>query len=108
MENYAINTETWGDYAAGSLFIRDLRDLRPFEAYLSVNIANAPAYYLLFDDKESLGIEGIHKMPHEVESDTVKVYNLSGTLVRAGLGRKVLKELSAGIYIVNGKKIVIK
>lgn len=108
MENYAINTETWGDYAAGSLFIRDLRDLRPFEAYLSVNIANAPAYYSLFDDKESLGIEGIHEMPHEVESDTVKVYNLSGTLVKTGRSRKVLKELTAGIYIVNGKKIVIK
>lgn len=42
-------------------------------------------------------------------SDKVNVYSLSGTLLRRGVNRhQALKDLPAGIYLVGGKKIVVK
>ena len=39
----------------------------------------------------------------------VKVYNLSGTLVKTGNNQnEVMKSLPKGVYIINGKKTIIK
>jgi hypothetical protein len=38
----------------------------------------------------------------------VKVYSLSGSLVKQGRAEDVAKGLPKGIYIANGKKFVVK
>jgi hypothetical protein len=39
-------------------------------------------------------------------SATVKVYDLSGVLIKSGNANEVMKQLPRGIYIVNGMKVV--
>lgn len=41
-------------------------------------------------------------------SETVDVYNLQGVLVRSGISSEDVKTLPAGIYVVGGKKIIVK
>jgi len=41
-------------------------------------------------------------------ADHVRVYNLSGFLINSGKREEVLKQLPKGIYIVNGRKTVVK
>ena len=41
-------------------------------------------------------------------ADVVRVYDLSGVLVKTGKADDVMKKLPRGIYIVNGKKVVTK
>jgi hypothetical protein len=42
-----------------------------------------------------------------VDSEVV-VYNIAGVAVAQGKASEVLKNLNKGIYIVNGKKFVVK
>ena len=48
------------------------------------------------------GIKGI-----TIDTEVV-VYNVAGVVVAQGNAGEVLKNLNKGIYIVNGKKFVIK
>jgi hypothetical protein len=52
-------------------------------------------------DSEATGIEEI--VPATTESETVSVYNVNGVF----MGNSV-EGLAKGIYIVNGKKYVVK
>ena len=38
----------------------------------------------------------------------VKVYNLSGVLVKQGAKEDVLRGLAKGVYIMNGKRVIVK
>jgi hypothetical protein len=38
----------------------------------------------------------------------VKVYNLSGVLVKQSTKADALKGLAKGVYIVNGKRVMVK
>ena len=42
------------------------------------------------------------------DSNMVKVYNLSGVLVKQSSKEDALKGLSKGVYIVNGKRMIVK
>ncbi|MCM1313270.1 MAG: hypothetical protein NC206_07375 [Bacteroides sp.] len=44
----------------------------------------------------------------DASSKTVDVYSVNGTLVKNGVSMSVLSELPKGIYIVNGKKVLVK
>ena len=67
-------------------------------AYLTVAATNAsPA--LLFDDNEITGIENL--TPAQGEANNGAVYNLQGVRMNG-------KNLQKGLYIINGKKVVIK
>ena len=79
-------------------------DGAPFEmkngssAYLTVPASLAsPA--LLFDDNEITGIENL--TPAQGEANNGAVYNLQGVRMNG-------KSLQKGLYIINGKKVVIK
>lgn len=54
-----------------------------------------------------LKVSGIDSITSETEQ-TVHVFNLQGILVGSGERESVLKALAPGLYIVNGKKIIIK
>lgn len=79
-------------------------DGAPFEmkngssAYLTVPASLAsPA--LLFDDNEITGIENL--TPAQGEANNGAVYNLQGVRMNG-------KSLQKGLYIINGKKVIIK
>ena len=95
-----------GGAAEGSQFIMGLRPLHPFEAYMltqnnsrSVNISDGMA-------------TGIQEISEMVDYDKViRVYSLGGQLILTEANKK-LEEiehlLQPGVYIVNGKKLIIK
>lgn len=98
---YALNDEgiyTDGNsYMEGSIFVADSRDIRPFEAYVYSNQV-VPAPYLRIGENVGTGIDhSTFNIQHSTE-----IYDL--------MGRRILniENLKSGVYIVNGKKIVIK
>lgn len=97
---------TTGNYDAGSRFIRNLRNVYPFEACLYSYGSNArETIDIAFDNEPS----GIDELPlRDLSADKVCIYSLDGrrivTCQRSELQR-VLKRLPISIYIVDGKKV---
>ena len=62
---FALNVSNqWDQYASGtyqpdSTFIRALRPIHPFEAYMAVEGTNAPQYIPVFDSNEETGIRDV-------------------------------------------------
>ena len=90
----------------GSTFVKDLRPLHPFEAYMTTTAST-----------RSIGIDegmatGIIELIWALSDDSrLRIYNLNGQLIKIEEGRsleEVKKELPAGVYIVNGKKTIIR
>lgn len=107
-----LNTEDTDEHNAGSIFVKNSgRAVRPFEAYV-LSQANARAYISItrgFGDDPD-GDEGTTAIK-VVEPDAnglVKVYNLSGVLVKQGAKEDVLRGLAKGVYIMNGKRVIVK
>ena len=102
---YALNDEAYtadGEmYMPGGVFVADSRDIRPFEAYVYCNNASA-APYLRISGKGTTGIGQwtIHNSQFTIDNEQLTIYDLTG--------RRVLKsEAPKGIYIVNGRKVVL-
>jgi len=73
--------------------------IRPFRAYLQA--ASAPAKInVMFDDAT-----GIHAATAEQLEGIFNIYSIDGKLVRQN-GDKM--GLNKGVYIINGKKVVVK
>ena len=109
---YALNVNnlwdknTESDMAEGSAFIRGLRQVRPFEAYMTIDSGGSATRSIsIFDDGNTTGIMDI---PTFENGDEVKVYSLSGALLKQGKYDELIKNLPKGIYIINNKKVVIK
>ena len=95
------------DTPEGSVFLSDYRDVRPFEVYMPNPTGTRRAIRL--DEMIGSGTTGIFILPTKNEvNDHVCVYTLSGQLVNQGNKNEVVKNLSKGVYIINGKKVVIK
>ena len=86
------NTLTWAN--AGST----MNGFRAYFHILDSSIANARAFKLNIDD-ESTGITTTN-----ITNDTNSVYDLLGRKVNVNVNANVKK----GVYVVNGKKTVIK
>ena len=98
---YALNDEECtadGEtYMAGSIFVANARDIRPFEAYVyTANAGRAP--YLRVGNA---GETGVGHSTFNVQHST-EIYDLTGRKVQN------TETLKGGIYIINGKKVVIK
>ena len=111
-EIYALNVNTlWdknteNDIAEGSAFIRGLRQVRPFEAYMTIDSGGSTTRSIsIFGDGDATGIMDI---PASGEKENVKVYSLSGALIKQGKRDDVIKNLPKGIYIINKKKVVVR
>ena len=109
---YALNVNNdyvtySGNDVEGSKFFIGLRAVHPFEAYMIS--ASQTRSYIAIDDDMTTGIGDITEIM--ADEKTVRVYNLNGQLIMVE-GNKRLDEikplLSAGVYIVNGKKIIIR
>jgi hypothetical protein len=86
--NYAFNGKAF-------VFVKNAIEVGPNKAWLSVNNANARAINLVFDS-EATGIKTTDCTDY---TDSVW-YDLNG--------RKVAAPTKKGIYIMNGKKVVVK
>lgn len=78
--------------------------LNPFRAYFTTATqGEAKGLSFSIDGDETTDIEGVHAAAGAVKGN---VFNLNGQLVRANASS--YEGLDKGIYIVNGKKIIIK
>lgn len=113
-----VNEEYKG-YPAGSLFVSNFRTVRPFEAYsvhptAAAKRVNEARMYtvssLIGGDTGTTGIIDVMLKKNDgANSDAVvKVYSLSGALIKQGKAEDVTNGLPKGVYVANGKKFVVK
>jgi hypothetical protein len=89
---------------AGSKFIGGLRNVHPFEAYMTTTDGTRSIDVM---DGMTTAIKDIYMIPDDTE--IIKVYDTKGVLVKTVKTNDGLRSgLAAGIYIVNGKKMIIK
>ncbi len=111
---YALNVNneysSYNEYLPeGSTFIRELRTVHPFEAFMMSTAANAKDMFSIFEDLTT----AIKQLPTIGEDGNkhIRIYNLEGQLVKEVRNvseKEALKGLRHGLYIVNGKKRIIK
>ena len=105
---YAINrNEAYKGNPEGSIFVADYREVRPFEAYTLHSGTGTAPLYMSLADMLSASMTNIDSIK-EYGNDIMRIYTLSGTLVKTGKTNKELYQLPKGVYIVNGKKVVVK
>ena len=95
-----------GGYDAGSRFISNLRDIRPFEAYISQGSSTRGIIEIGFGD----GTTGMAEVMAIYDVDRlIDIHALNGQKVAQAKQSEldnVINQLPCGVYIVNGKKIV--
>ena len=101
---YALNVgETRAQYPEGSVFEQGLRAVRPFEAFTvhNNNQSNPAPRYIAINEigNGTLGIDATLVNREEVNSE--EWYSLDGRKLQG-------KPAQKGIYIQNGKKVIIK
>ena len=110
---WALNVgQEYEGQPAGSMFVPSLRDAKPFEAYATADVSYARAVISLAEMMNRDNITDIDNILYdrsrEMKDEIVKVYTISGILFKTGKRSDVMKQLPAGMYVVDGKKIVIK
>ena len=108
---YALNVNNRyvtysGNYDAGSHFISYLRDVRPFEAYMTGSSSSRGVIEINFDESTT----DIDTFLLSTDDDReVTIHTLSGQKVACTIQRDfdaVWQQLHEGVFIVNGKKMI--
>ena len=97
-----------GGLNPGSTFIYNIREARPFEAYMT-SVSGSNVSVSIFDDVPT----GIGVLPEKDQlNEQIKVYSTSGQLMKLSNSQtpteEILRGLPPGIYVVNGHKLVVK
>ena len=101
--NNDIVTYTSADM--GSKFVKGLRQVYPFEAYMTTTSGTRSIDVL---DGMVTGIKAVKGMIDET-AQGVRIYDIRGVLVKSSNSMSEAKEgLRPGVYVVQGKKIIIK
>lgn len=97
---WAINVgETRDHYLEGSVFERDYREVRPFEAYtVHTSDGSAPRFVPIQEIGSTTGIEDVRGLMSNGRGD--KWYDLNGRRLQQ-------KPTQKGVYMNNGRKVVI-
>ena len=102
INNYYVTNP--GKDISGSKFVRGLRAVHPFEAYMTTT-DNTRSIDVM--DVMPTAIRGIRIVTDE--SSAIKVYDTRGVLLKTATSMDDVRNgLKAGVYIVNGKKMIIK
>lgn len=125
---YALNSSVYNETPAGSAFVKALRDVLPFEAYVvsKESPSFAPAMYsiggsggditalekILLKEDKSLKIytQGNTLYIETDKSRLISIYGANGILIRSvnvHEGENAINNLPAGIYFLEGKKVII-
>ena len=126
---WALNTSEYAEngktYAPGSIFKANLRNVRPFEAYLTASGSAAARRCISIADLMD-GATAIADIPvrgERIYSDNgmvyiesaadgnYNIYSMSGLLMRKlalKKGMNCINGLSKGVYIINGNKVLVK
>ena len=122
--NYKVQSASWNIYALnvnneyssyneylpeGSSFIRELRTVHPFEAYMTTSANNAKRVMPVFEELPT-AIREIPMTGFNGEKG-LRIYTLAGNLVLFSETitlQEALKRLPRGVYIINGTKIAVK
>ena len=107
---YALNVNNRyirysGSEKPGSIFIRDLRDVRPFEAYLTGNFTRG-IIEINFDNGTT---DILDVLLSTDDSQEMTIHTLSGQQIIRTTQHdfdSVWPQLPKGVYIVNGKKMI--
>ena len=105
-----IHSANTTDHAEGSIFVKGLRHVHPFEAYM-LSTEGASEYIGIFDEMPTLVHDMLSGKSESVQPAIVSVFNIAGQVVREVSGcspREAVQGLPQGIYIVNGKKMVVR
>ena len=101
---YAINDEAYQDYLPGGVFVRGLRDVRPFEAYLTLPAGAKQRNVIPVFESEATGMDDVRWSMYDERWTTDDVpggeayYDLSG--------RRIGKPTKTGTYLLkNGKRV---
>ena len=89
------------------MFVANLRPVHPFEAFMT-SVSRA-RQHILIKEEMATGIEDITVMLDETKK--LRVYDLKGQLIISDTDTsidKIRRSLPAGVYIINGKKLIIK
>ena len=111
---WALNVnQEYDGKPAGSVFVPSLRDVKPFEAHTTIsNTSSARAIISISEMMNRDNITDIDNILYDrsrgINDEIVKVYTISGVLFKTGIREEIMKQLPVGMYLVNGKKIVIK
>ena len=99
---YALNVgEQRGHYLEGSVFESNYRAIRPFEAF-TIHEGNSPAPQFIPVSDMNVGITDIGaSLVNSEEANSEKWYDLNGRRLQQ-------KPTQKGVYILNGKKTVVK
>lgn len=129
---YALNIGSWyDDHQAGSVFIKNYRDVAPFYAYATpagtTPAAQAPKYFsiggngtitgmeeqlLMTPDQlnRAYSIDGIVYI-HCAKAQIIPIYDVNGRTVytlNATEGNNEVRNLPDGIYFLEGQKVIVK
>ena len=103
-----------GGYTPGSIFIKNFRNTWPFEGYIYDNSENASSRNIIeiefADESETTGIEQ-SIVATSSNKPTMGIYTIAGQRIIPRMGmtdEELLQRLPAGVYIVNGEKVVVK
>jgi hypothetical protein len=98
---WAINVgETRGQYFEGSVFERDYREVRPFEAYtVHTSDGSAPRFVPIREIGGATGIEDVRGLMYDGRGDSW--YDLNGRRLQQ-------KPTQKGVYMNNGRKVIIR
>ena len=99
---YALNVgEQYNSYAEGSVFVANYRNIRPFEAF-TVHHGNGPAPQFIPVSDMNGGLTGIEEVRCKMADGRSGVwYDLNGRQLQQ-------KPTKGGVYILNGKKVVLR
>ena len=95
-----------GGAKEGSTFVLNLRKVHPFEAYMT-STSKARQTIAIQDNLTT----GIREIAEIWDDKIIRVYNISGQLLMTEENKsldEIKQLLSAGVYIMNGKKLVIR
>lgn len=97
---WALNVgQARDNYAEGSVFEQNLREVRPFEVYVfHEGDHQNPSRFITLDDLMNDGTAGINELVVPTKSKATGIYDLQG--------RKVGTPMNKGVYIIDGKKVI--
>ena len=109
---YALNVgEEVDGNLEGSVFVSNYRVIRPFEVYTYHTTRSSGSRVITVSSLFGGGSDdstGIIDVMEKQNGEIVKVYSISGSLIKQGNRNEVMNSLPKGLYIIGNQKIMVK